>query len=56
MITIKSHLARHTMTAMMLVLVLAALSMIWPAIIALILGIFLLLLSCGTEQEIMMLS
>lgn len=56
MTTPKSQLAQHAFAAMILVLVLGALSMIWPGIIALAFGIFLLLQSCGGEQEIAMLS
>ena len=56
MITVKSQFVQQTLAAITLVLVLGALSMIWPAIIALFLGILLLLQSCGAEQEITMLS
>jgi len=42
MITTKSQIAQHTLAAMMFVLVLGTLAMIWPVIIALILGVFLL--------------
>jgi hypothetical protein len=54
--TAKSQLAQHTLAAMMFVLVLGTLSMIWPGIMALAFGIFLLLQSCGAEQEIAALS
>ena len=54
--TPKTQLAQHVFAAMILVLVLGALSMIWPGIIALAFGIFLLLQSCGGEQEIVLLS
>ena len=56
MITPRSQLAQTTLAAMTFVFVLGALAMIWPGIIALIFGIFLLLQSCGAEQEIAMLS
>ena len=46
---------QQTLAAITLVLVLGALSMIWPAIIALFLGVLLLLQSCCAEQEIAML-
>lgn len=36
----------------MVVMVVGALAMIWPSIIALFLGVFLLLKSCSAEQEI----
>src|SRR5690349_18154070 len=56
MITPKSQLAQTTLAAMTFVLVLGTLAMIWPGIIALVFGIFLLLQSCGAEQEIAVLS
>ncbi|MDH5669651.1 MAG: hypothetical protein OEY86_16755 [Nitrospira sp.] len=56
MTIIKSQFARYTLAVMMFVLVLSALSMIWPGIIALTFGLFLLIQSCGAEQEIAMLS
>ena len=56
MITVKSQFVQQTLAAITLVLVLGALSMIWPAIIALFLGVLLLLQSCSAEQEIAMLS
>ena len=56
MTTTKSQLARHTLAVMMFVLVLSTLSMIWPGIIALTFGLFLLIQSCGAEQEIAILS
>ena len=43
MITTKSQIAQHTLAAMMFVLVLGTLAMIWPMVIAVILGIFPLL-------------
>jgi uncharacterized membrane protein len=56
MITPKTQLGQQAFAAMVLVLVLGALSMIWPGIIALAFGVFFLLHSCGGEQEIVMLS
>ena len=56
MITPKSQIAKHTLAAMMFVLVLGSLAMIWPGIIALIFGIFLLLQSFMSEPEIAVLS
>ena len=56
MITIKSQFVQQALAAITLVLVLGALSMIWPVIIALFLGVLLLLQSCGAEQEIAVLS
>ena len=57
MIRVKGTLVQQTLAGMTLVLVIGALSMIWPGIFALFLGVLLLLLqSCGVEQEIAMLS
>jgi len=56
MIRDKSPLVQQTLAAITLVLVLGALSMIWPGIIALFLGVLLLLQSCSAEQEIAALS
>lgn len=56
MIKVQSQLVQQTLAAITLVLVLGALSMIWPAIMALLLGVLLLLESCGAEQEIAALS
>ena len=56
MITAKGQFAEHALAAIMFVFVLGSLAMIWPGIIALIFGIFLLVQSCGAEQEIVMLS
>ncbi len=56
MITVKSPFVQQTLAAITLVLILGALSMIWPAIMALLLGVLLLLQSCGAEQEIAVLS
>ncbi len=55
MITVKSPFVQQTLAAITLVLILFALSMIWPGIIALFLGVLLLLQSCA-EQEIAVLS
>jgi hypothetical protein len=54
--TAKSQLTQDTVAAMVFVLVLGSLSMIWPGIIALSFGLFLLLQSFGVGQEITMLS
>ncbi|HEX5646882.1 MAG TPA: hypothetical protein VFX56_07915 [Nitrospira sp.] len=56
MTTTRSQIAQHTFEAMVFVLVLGTLSMIWPGIIALVFGIFLLLQSFGVGQEIAVLS
>jgi hypothetical protein len=57
MITPKSQIVQRTLAAMMFFLVLGALAMIWPGIIALIFGVFLLVQSFfGAEQEIAILS
>lgn len=56
MITVKSPFVQQTLAAITLILILGALSMIWPAIMALLLGVLLLLQSCGAEQEIAALS
>ncbi len=56
MITVKSQFVQHTLTAMTLFLVIGALSMIWPAIFALFLGVLLLLQSLSAEPEIAVLS
>lgn len=57
MINPKNQFAQHTLAAMMFVFVLGALSMIWPGIIALFFGVFLLLQSFfGVEQELAILS
>ena len=55
MITVKSQFLQLTLSAITFVLVLGALSMIWPGIIALFLGVLLLLQSCA-EQDIAVLS
>ena len=56
MIKVQSQFVQQTLAAITLVLILGALSMIWPAIMALLLGVLLLLQSCGAEQEIAVLS
>ncbi|TKB69391.1 MAG: hypothetical protein E8D52_10585 [Nitrospira sp.] len=56
MLTAKSQLAQDTVAAMVFVFALGSLSMIWPGIIALSFGLFLLLQSLGFGQEITMLS
>ena len=52
----RSQLVQHALTAITLVLVLGALSMIWPGIIAVFLGILLLLQSFSASQELALLS
>lgn len=56
MLTAKSQLAHDTVAAMVFVIALGSLSMIWPSIIALIFGLFLLIESFGVGPEITMLS
>jgi hypothetical protein len=56
MLTAKSQLAQDAVAAVVFVLALGSLSMIWPGIIALSFGLFLLLQSLGFGQEITMLS
>lgn len=56
MVAAKSQLAQHTFEVMVVFLVLGSLSMIWPGIIALMVGFFLLLQSFGVEQQIAVLS
>ena len=56
MISVKSPFAQQTLVTMMLVLIIGALSTTWPAIIALMLSVFLLFFSLGVEQEIVFLS
>ena len=56
MIKPKSSFVEQTLAGMTLVFILGALSMIWPGIIALFLGVLLLLKSCNAEQEILVLS
>ncbi|MBM4127887.1 MAG: hypothetical protein FJ247_11150 [Nitrospira sp.] len=56
MVTAKSPLAQHTFEVMVVFLVLGSLSTIWPAIMGLIIGLFLLLQSFGAEQQITVLT
>jgi membrane protein implicated in regulation of membrane protease activity len=56
MITAKSQFLQLTLSGIMFVLVLGALSMIWPGIIALFLGVLWLLQSFSAEQEMVVLS
>lgn len=56
MITIKSQFLQLALSAIMFLFVIGALSMIWPGIIALLLGVLLLLQSFSAEQEITALS
>jgi hypothetical protein len=56
MITVKSQFLQLTLSAITFALVIGALSMIWPAIIALFLGALLLLQSLGTEPDVAVLS
>jgi len=56
MITVKNQFLQLTLSAITFIVVIGALSMIWPAIIALFLGALLLLQSLGAEQEMVVLS
>ncbi len=56
MITAKSQFLQLTLSAITFVVVIGALSMIWPAIIALFLGVLLLLQSLGAEPDVAVLS
>lgn len=57
MTTPKSQTGQHALEAMTVVFVFGALSMIWPGIMALVFGIFLLLQSFfGAEPELAILS
>jgi hypothetical protein len=56
MLTAKSQLAQDTLAVMVLVFVIGSLSIIWPSILALGFGLFLLIQSFGVGQEITMLS
>lgn len=49
MITVKNQFLEVVMSAMRLVLVLGAVSMIWPSIMALFFGVLLLFQSCSAE-------
>lgn len=56
MVTVKSQFLQLTLSAITFLLVVGALSMIWPGIIALFIGVLLLLQSCSAEQETAVLS
>jgi hypothetical protein len=56
MMTVKSLLGQQMLAALTCVVVLGALSMVWPAIIAVFLGVILLLQSFTAEPEVVMLS
>lgn len=56
MITAKSQLAYDLVAAVVFAFVLSALSLIWPGILALGFGLFLLIQSFSVGQEITMLS
>ncbi len=56
MITVKSQFLQLTVSAITFVFVVGALSMIWPTIIALFLGVLWLLQSFNAEQEMVVLS
>ena len=56
MITAKSQFLQLTLSAITFVFVIGALSMIWPGIIALFLGVLWLLQSFSAEQEMVVLS
>ena len=47
---VKSPLVQQALAGISVILVLAVLSMIWPVIMALFVGVFLLLQSCSAEQ------
>lgn len=51
MITLNKPFVRLTSAAILLVMVFGLLSLIWPIIIALFPGVFLLLRACSAEQE-----
>ncbi len=56
MITVKNQFLQLTLSAITFVLVVGALSMIWPGIIAIFLGVLWLLQSFNAEQEMVVLS
>lgn len=56
MISVKSPFVQQMLVAMTLFATIGALSVVWPAIIALALSVFLLFHSFGSEQEIVLLS
>lgn len=55
MVTVKSRFGHLTLETITFFLILGVLSMIWPAIIALFLGVLLLLQWFSTEPEVVML-
>lgn len=55
MLTAKSQLAQDTLAMMVFVFIIGSLSVIWPGILALSFGLFLLIQSFGVGQEITML-
>ena len=55
MITAKSRFGHLTVEAITFMLVLGALSMIWPAVIAVFLGVLLLIQWLSAEPEVVML-
>lgn len=56
MIAVKSPFAQQTLVAVMLFVAIGMLATTWPAIIALMLSVFLFVHSLGLEQEIVFLS
>jgi hypothetical protein len=56
MLPAKKQLSHDTVAAMVFIFALGSLSMIWPGIIALSFGLFLLIQSFGVGQEVTMLS
>ncbi len=56
MITVKNQFLQLMLSAITFVLVVGALSMIWPGILALFLGVLWLLQSFSAEQELVVLS
>lgn len=52
MMRAQSTFLQRTVSTIVFVLVLGALSMIWPGIMALVLGVFLLIQYCCIEQAI----
>jgi UPF0716 family protein affecting phage T7 exclusion len=56
MMTRRSQIGQHALEALTVVFVLGALSVIWPGILALVLGLFLLIQSFGPGQEMAILS
>lgn len=56
MMTMKSPFIQQTLVAMTLFAAIGALSVVWPAIIALVFSIFLLFHSFGAGQEVVLLS